>query len=90
MTGDDGRLSSLGSAGEPVAPRGKGVDSATVQGLAACRAIVDGDGDALAAALQVILRDQLRAAPGIGTMDNRADCCRVPATALVALALERG
>ena len=60
-----------------------------VQGVEACRAIVDGDGDALAAALQVILRDQLRAARG-SERGQPGGLLSLHATALVALAMERG
>ena len=60
-----------------------------VQGVEACRAIVDEDADALAAALQVVLRDQLRLARGECRGQPEA-LFSLQGTALVALALERG
>ncbi len=60
-----------------------------VQGVVACRAIVDEDADALAAALQVVLREQLRDARG-SERGHAGGLFSLQGTALVALALERG
>ena len=60
-----------------------------VQGVAACRAIVDEDAEALAAALQVVLREHLRVARGT-FRGQPAALFSLEGTALVALALERG
>ena len=60
-----------------------------VQGIAACRAIVDGDAGTLSAALQVILREQFREARGASRLEPD-DLLSLQGTALVALALERG
>ena len=60
-----------------------------VQGVVACRAIVDADAEALAAALQVVLREHLRLARG-EFRGQPAALFSLQGTALVALALERG
>ena len=49
--------------------------AAYVQGVVACRAIVDGETGALAAALQVVLREHLRLARE-SSGGNRKRCCR--------------
>ena len=60
-----------------------------VQGIVACRAIVDGDVGTLSSALQVVLREQFREARGASRLEPH-DLLSLRGTALVALALERG
>ena len=60
-----------------------------VQGVVACRAIVAGEAETLAAALQVVLREQLRNARG-EFRGQPEGLLSLQGTALVALALERG
>ncbi len=60
-----------------------------VQGIAACRAIVDGDADTLSSALQLVLHEQFREARGASRL-GPDDLLSLQGTALVALALERG
>ena len=60
-----------------------------VQGVVACRAIVEGDAGTLAAALQVVLREHLSLARG-EYRGQPQGLLSLRGTALVALALERG
>ena len=60
-----------------------------VQGVEACRAIVDEDAGALATALQVVLREYLRLARGTHRGEPEG-LFSLQGTALVALALEWG
>ena len=60
-----------------------------VQGIVACRAIVEGEAVALAAALQVVLREHLSLARG-GYRGQPEALFSLQGTALVALAMERG
>ena len=60
-----------------------------VQGVEACRAIIDEDAGALAAALQVVLREHLRLARGTYRGEPQG-LFSLQGTALVALAMERG
>ena len=88
MTGDEAGCRHWAAQASQLRRVGK-MWASYVQGVEACRAIVDEDADALAAALQVVLRDQLRLARGECRGQPEA-LFSLQGTALVALALERG
>ncbi len=75
------QASQLGRAGETWA--------IYVQGIVACRAIVDGDAGTLSAALQVVLSEQFRETRAVARLEP-GDLLSLQGTALVALAQERG
>ena len=88
VTGDEAGCRHWAAQASQLRRVGKGW-AATVQGIAACRAIVDGEVGDFAAALQLLLREQLRLARGAGR-GRPGGLLSLRSTALVALALERG